>query len=294
MTHNNETRFVVRSVEALRRAVGAWRAAGRSVALVPTMGALHAGHIALIHHARTLCDEAVVSIFVNPKQFGPNEDFARYPRAEAADVQAAASAGAALIYAPTLDAMYPPGHATTVHVAGLDEGLCGAHRPGHFDGMALVVAKLFLQAGADVACFGEKDYQQLTIVRRLVADLDIPLRIEGVATVRAPDGLALSSRNAFLTVAERAIAPALHDVLRTTAAAIESGADVASQLTAGQAALAKAGFASMEYLELRDAASLAPLPSLTNSARLLAAVHLGRTRLIDNVALAPSLDRRMS
>src|SRR5687767_10448448 len=207
---------VARSVVALRQAVGEWRAAGLRVGLVPTMGAIHDGHLALVRAARGQCDRVVASLFVNPKQFGPSEDFTAYPRDEATDRAAFARGGVDLVFAPTVEEMYPDGFATTVQVGGPSEGMDGAHRPGHFDGVATVVSKLLLQCLPDAAYFGEKDYQQLTVVRRMVRDLDIPVRIEGVPTVREADGLALSSRNVYLSPPERQIAPLLYRVLRDT------------------------------------------------------------------------------
>jgi pantoate--beta-alanine ligase len=187
---------VARSVATLRRYVDAWHLAGETVALVPTKGALHAGHLALVARGRALCRRVVASIFVNPTQFGPHEDFARYPRDEAGDAAKLAAAGCDLLYAPVIEEIYPAGFSTTISVGALAEGQCGRFRPGHFAGVATVVAKLLVQSRADLACFGEKDYQQLQIIRRVARDLDIPVRVEGVATVREPDGLALSSRNA--------------------------------------------------------------------------------------------------
>lgn len=278
---------VARSVAALRRATGGWRAAGERIGLVPTMGAIHAGHLALVTAARGQCDRVVASLFVNPRQFGPAEDFTAYPRTEAADCAAFAQAGVDLVFIPPVEEMYPPGFATNVQVGGVSEGLDGAHRPGHFDGVATVVAKLLLQCLPDAAFFGEKDYQQLSVVRRLVRDLDIPVRIEGVPTVREADGLALSSRNVYLSSEERQQAPLLHRVLRDTAAALLAAPDdVAALLERGAGALAAGGFA-VDYLELRDAETLAPLSRLASPARLLAAARLGRTRLIDNIRVAP-------
>ena len=225
-----------------------------------------------------------MSIFVNPLQFGPAEDLASYPRREAADVAAAAQAGAHLVFAPAVAEMYAPGRATTVHVAGLSEGLCGPHRPGHFDGVATVVAKLLLQALPDAALFGEKDYQQLLVIRRLVRDLDIPVRIEGVPTVREPDGLALSSRNAYLSAAERRIAPTLAATLGGIARRLAGDPDAVAQAVAdGQTRLRAAGFTGIDYLEVCDAETLAPLARADLPARVLAAVRLGGTRLIDNM-----------
>ncbi len=274
---------VARSVAELRRIVAEWRAAGHKVALVPTMGALHDGHLALVREAQRHADKVVVSIFVNPIQFGPNEDFDAYPRTLDADRAALATVGAALVYAPTVGEMYPEGFATTISVTGVSEGLCGATRPGHFSGVATVVTKLLLQAQPDAACFGEKDYQQLQVIRRFVRDLDIPVEIVGVPTVREADGLARSSRNAYLSVEERAAAPALHRTLSDTAAAIRAGAAVDAALEAGRRAILAAGFVSVDYLELRAAEGLAPLAALDRPARLLVAARIGKTRLIDNI-----------
>ncbi len=279
---------VARTIVDLRGCVAEWRGAGHSVGLVPTMGALHAGHLALVAAAQLQCARVIVSLFVNPRQFGPSEDFAAYPRGEAADLAAMRAAGVDLAFLPGVEQVYPAGFVTGIHVGGPSEGLCGGHRPSHFDGVATVVAKLLLQTAPDAAFFGEKDYQQLMVVRRLVRDLDIPVRIEGVPTVREADGLALSSRNAYLSPAERQVAPALNRVLRETAAAITAQPDrVGVLLREGRAALEAAGFI-LDYLELRDAESLASIPARLNApGRLLAAIHLGRTRLIDNVAVPP-------
>ena len=278
--------MIVRTVQDLRSAVRSWRRSGLSCALVPTMGALHDGHLALIHQAARRCERVMVSIFVNPTQFGPNEDLSSYPRREAADVAAATQAGAHLVYAPTVAEMYAPGHATTVHVAGLTEGLCGPHRPGHFDGVATVVAKLLAQATPDVAIFGEKDYQQLLVIRRLARDLDIPVQIEGLPTQREPDGLARSSRNAYLSAGERRIAPALAATLGEIARRLAGdGNAIAEAVAAGRERLLAAGFAAIDYLEVCDAETLAPLARVQGPARVLAAVRLGGTRLIDNVAV---------
>jgi pantoate--beta-alanine ligase len=276
---------VARSVEALRGAVASWRGRGLRIGLVPTMGAIHRGHLALVDAARGQCERVVASLFVNPKQFGPSEDLAAYPRTEAADLAAFRKAGVDLVFIPTVAEMYPPGFATSVEVGGVSEGLDGAHRPGHFSGVATVVAKLLLQSLPDAAYFGEKDYQQLMVVRRLARDLDLPVRIEGVATVREKDGLALSSRNAYLSPAERRAAPLVYRVLCDTAAALAQGAEVSAALQRGIAVLTAGGFA-VDYLELRGAADLAPMTRLSGAARLLTAVHLGRTRLIDNIPVA--------
>lgn len=277
---------ITRSISDLRRRVAEWRAAGERVGLVPTMGALHAGHMALAAAARKNCRRTVASIFVNPKQFGPREDFSTYPRPEADDLAKLTEAGTDLAFIPAVEEMYPKGFATTISVAGPSEGLCGAHRPGHFDGVATIVAKLLIQASPDAAFFGEKDYQQLMVVRRMVRDLNLPVEIIGVPTVREPDGLALSSRNVYLSPEERGLAPHLYRALREAAAAIAAGTAPGTVLQRAIAELNALGV-RVEYLELRDAASLAPLAGTpTAPARLLAAVHLGRTRLIDNLAVA--------
>src|SRR5438094_6765515 len=233
---------VARTVAALREAIAGWRARQERVGLVPTMGALHRGHLALVEAARRDCRRVVASLFVNPRQFGPREDFAAYPRSEAADLAKFSEAGVDLVFAPTVEEMYPAGFVTTVRVAGIGDELEGAHRPGHFDGVATVVSKLLLQCLPDIACFGEKDYQQLPVVRRMARDLDIPVRIEGVPTVREPDGLALSSRNIYLSPEERQVAPLLHRVRNDMAAASAAAPDkVAVNLEKGTAALREAG-----------------------------------------------------
>ena len=276
----------VRTKADLRARVSAWRGAGETIALVPTMGALHVGHGALIDAARGAANRVVASLFVNPTQFGPHEDFAAYPRDEAADAAFLTRADVDLLYAPAVAEMYPDGFATTVSVAGLGDRLCGAVRPGHFHGVATVVMKLLIQAGPDFAFFGEKDFQQLVIIRRAAADLDLPVRIEGVPTVRESDGLAVSSRNAYLDPAHRAIAPALHGALQDAARRIAAGAEISLACEEGAAALGTAGFDKVDYFACVDARTLAPLAAPSPPARLLAAAHLGRARLIDNIALA--------
>jgi pantoate--beta-alanine ligase len=278
----------VRTVAALRREVAAWRKNSHSVALVPTMGALHAGHLALVARAKRLADRVVVSLFVNPAQFGPQEDFTRYPRDEAADRAKLREAGADLLYAPAIAQIYPPGFATAVSVAALGEILDGTHRPGHFTGVATVVAKLLIEAQADFACFGEKDYQQLQIITRMARDLDIPTRIVGVPTVRERDGLALSSRNAYLSPDERAAAPVLHRVLIDTGERIHDGMSIAEAEARGTSELTMAGFVGVDYLALVDAATLEPLETPDRPGRILVAAWLGTTRLIDNEAFRPS------
>ncbi|MBM3565114.1 MAG: pantoate--beta-alanine ligase [Alphaproteobacteria bacterium] len=273
---------VVRDVAALRGEIGAWRAAGSAVGLVPTMGALHEGHLALVRRALDRCGRVCATLFVNPRQFGPNEDFARYPRDEAGDVRLLAHAGAHLLFAPAVEVVYPPGDETRISVGRLGEMLEGEFRAGFFTGVATVVAKLLLQAQPDAAFFGEKDYQQLLVVRRLVRDLQIPVEIVGVPTVREKDGLALSSRNAYLTAAERAVAPALARVLTETAGAVLAGTAPAEAERAAVAALTKAGFARVDYVAVRDAETLEANPPSGRPRRVLAAAWLGQTRLIDN------------
>lgn len=275
---------IVRTVAELRARVREWRSRGLRVGLVPTMGALHAGHISLVTAALAAADRVVATVFVNPTQFGPNEDFSAYPRQEANDAALLEAAGASLLYAPGVDQIYPAGFATTVSVSGVSEGLCGSVRPGHFQGVATIVAKLLLQALPDVAFFGEKDYQQLQVIRRLVRDLDIPVDVRGGTTVREADGLAMSSRNAYLTPAERTVAPALFRILSGLASRLSDGREAAAPLLAAACAeLLQAGFASVDYIELRDAETLAPLDRADRPARLLAAARLGKARLIDNV-----------
>ena len=283
---------ILRDPAALRAAVGRWRAAGRRVALVPTMGALHAGHISLVEAARAEADRVVATIFVNPKQFAPGEDFAAYPRDLAADHARVAAAGADLVYAPEPAAMYPEGFCTTVSLGGPAlAGLEDRFRPSHFAGVATVVTKLLLQALPDVALFGEKDWQQLKAVERLVRDLDIPVAVRGRPTIREADGLAMASRNGYLDADERAAAPSLHRGLAACAIAIERGEAHGRAVAAALAEIEAAGFA-VDYLELRAEDTLAPLAGDEAArARLLVAARLGRTRLIDNlrVAVPPSL-----
>lgn len=276
---------IVRNIDDLREAVSKLRISGAPVALVPTMGALHSGHIALVDAARSRGAQVVVSIFVNPTQFGPNEDLDAYPRREAADVALLEAAGAAILWAPDVATMYPQGFATSISVGGVSERWDGAARPGHFAGVATVVTKLFQQVKPDIALFGEKDFQQLAVIRRFVADLDIDIEIVGVPTQREDDGLALSSRNAYLTPEERDTARTLPRALGEAAATIGRGGDVAAALAAAIARLAEAGFGPIDYVALVDAASLEPIDRLEGPARLIAAAKLGRTRLIDNLAV---------
>jgi pantoate--beta-alanine ligase len=274
---------VLRTVAALRETTRGWRAAGLRIGVVPTMGALHEGHLSLVRAAMARADRVIVTLFVNPRQFESASDLAAYPRTEQSDAAKLAPLGVHALFAPEAAEMYRPGAATTVSVAGVSEGLCGAHRPGHFDGVATVVTKLLLQTGADVAVFGEKDFQQLQVVKRLVTDLDIPVDILAGPTVREPDGLALSSRNVRLSAAGRAVAPALFRALSGAAARIAAGEPASAPIAAAEAAVLAAGFERVEYLELRAADGLQPLPAADRPARLLAAAWLDGVRLIDNV-----------
>jgi pantoate--beta-alanine ligase len=273
----------ITTLDSLRQTVSDWRAADETVALVPTMGALHAGHRALVEAAKKHAARVIVSIFVNPLQFGPAEDFQRYPRPLENDLALLVEASADAAWLPTAEIMYPQGFATNIHVARISEMLEGAHRPGHFDGVATVVAKLFLQVAPDMAIFGEKDYQQLCLIKRLVSDLDIPLKVIGMETVREADGLALSSRNRYLSEQERLIAPCLHRVMQQASARIGQGEEIGPVLAESKQRLSEAGFGAIDYLELRAGETLAPLTYYAPPARLLAAAHLGTTRLIDNI-----------
>jgi pantoate--beta-alanine ligase len=281
---------IVRSVSSLQGHVKAWRARGQTVALVPTMGALHDGHMSLIKLAKIQADKVVASVFVNPTQFGPTEDFDAYPRDEAADAQRLSDAQCDLMYAPTAAEMYPPGFATSISVGGVSQGLDGAARPGHFDGVATVVSKLLIQASPDVAIFGEKDYQQLQVIKRVTRDLDLKVKIIGAAIARAPDGLALSSRNVYLSEQERAVAPRLHLVLQEAVESLKGGAAVAKVEANAVEALLQMGFERVDYVEVRGADDLAPSGpgAITAPSRVLAAAWLGRTRLLDNLAVDPA------
>ncbi len=277
----------IRSLEALRSGIADFRKGGASIALVPTMGALHAGHLALIEAAKRPGRKVVASIFVNPRQFGPNEDLSRYPRRETADARLLTEAGCDLLWMPPVEVMYPEGFATTISVSGVSEGLDGATRPGHFDGVATVVAKLFNQVRPDIALFGEKDFQQLAVIRRMVADLDFGIEIQGVPTQRDDDGLALSSRNIYLDEAQRVAAVALPRALGVAARAIARGDDPETALATAREALVTAGF-SVDYVELVDAATLTAAADSGRERRLLAAARIGTTRLIDNLAIPPA------
>ncbi|SPF77285.1 Pantothenate synthetase [Aliiroseovarius pelagivivens] len=276
---------IIRSKDDLRTLRRSWIFKGERVAVVPTMGALHAGHLSLVDEAKKHADRVIVTIFVNPKQFNNPEDLDKYPRTEEDDAEKLAPYGIDAIYVPTPDQIYPDGFATNVRVTGLTEDLEGAHRPGHFDGVATVVSKLFLQSRADVACFGQKDYQQMLLVRRLSEDLDIETEVIGCPTVREDDGLAMSSRNVRLTKEERAIAPALKAEMDRAADAIRRGAEPRVVLDSAKAQIERAGYNTVEYLELRDAETLQPVKDLSRPTRLLAAAMLGDVRLIDNIAV---------
>jgi pantoate--beta-alanine ligase len=275
---------ILRTIAELRARVAEWRAAGDTVGLVPTMGALHEGHLSLVRRSRAATRRTVVSIFVNPTQFGPNEDFQRYPRDLNGDAAKLETVGADAIFAPEVAEMYPEGATTTVTVGGLTDGLDGPFRPGHFQGVATIVTKLLLQTLPDIAFFGEKDYQQLQLIKRLARDLDIPVRIEGVATYRESDGLAMSSRNVYLTPAERRAAPTLHRAISAVAAALARGEPAAPAIAAAKAELTRAGFGKIDYVEAVDASTLERVDRATGPTRVAAAAWLGATRLIDNVA----------
>lgn len=275
---------IARDLDTLQGTLRGIAAGGQRIALVPTMGALHDGHLTLVREAAKLADAVVVSIFVNPTQFGPNEDFAKYPRMPEDDIRKARDAGAAVIYAPSTEDMYGPNFATRISVGPMADILCGRFRPGHFDGVATVVAKLLLRALPHIALFGEKDYQQLCVIHRLVRDLDIPIEIIGVPTVRERDGLAMSSRNAYLSKEERELAPKLHAVLSATANDIAAGLAIEAAIEKGIGLLTSAGF-KVDYLELRESYSLAALKDFRKPARLLVAAWLGKTRLIDNLPM---------
>jgi pantoate--beta-alanine ligase len=273
---------VVRSVAALRAVVRPQKREGKRVGLVPTMGALHQGHLELVKMARRTADFVIASIFINPLQFNQTTDLEAYPRDEATDLNLLAATGTDLVFAPSAAEMYPAGFATQVRVAALTEHLDGPARPGHFEGVATVVAKLFTQVEPDVACFGEKDFQQFQVIRRMARDLDLPVEIVGVPTVREPDGLAMSSRNRHLTEAERRIAARLPAILSGAVAQLATGAPAAPVLQSARAALAVAGFDPIDYVELCDRETLLPVATAVPGSRLFAAVQLGATRLIDN------------
>lgn len=277
----------IRVLNELRALNRTWRCDGETVGVVPTMGALHQGHLSLVKQAKAACDRVIVTVFVNPKQFNNADDLDKYPRTEDADAAALAPFDVDVMYLPTPDQIYPDGFSTNVSVSGVSEGLCGAHRPGHFDGVATVVAKLLLQTGADRAFFGEKDFQQLQVVKRLVRDLDIPTEIVGCATVREEDGLALSSRNVRLSETARNTAPRLYAILQDVADELRGGATAEAAIYTAKARIEQAGFTEVEYLELRAEDGLTPMTVLDRPARLLVAAWLDGVRLIDNIPIAP-------
>jgi pantoate--beta-alanine ligase len=276
---------IARTVSCLRAAIADLRRTGGRVALVPTMGALHDGHLALVNAASMRVEHVVVSIFVNPRQFGPNEDYADYPRQEQTDLRLLEDAGVSLVWAPNVETMYPEGYATSVSVSGITRDLDGAARPGHFEGVATVVLKLFNQVRPDVAIFGEKDFQQLAMVRRLAHDLDTGVEVVGCPTDRAEDGLALSSRNAYLSPDQRINAATIPRVLGAAAESLRMGEPVSQTLLTAKSRLEQAGFSPIDYLDLRDASTLEPVDTLLSPARLMVAAWLGTTRLIDNMAV---------
>lgn len=276
---------IIRRLSDLGPALLAWREAGQTIALVPTMGALHAGHMALVEAARIEADRVVTSIFVNPLQFGPNEDLDRYPRQEAEDASLLEQHGCDLIWLPTADQLYPPGFATSISVSGVSERWDGAARPGHFAGVATVVAKLFTSVRPDLAFFGEKDFQQLAVIRRMEADLGLGVAVRGVPTVRDADGLALSSRNAYLSPDQRTRALALPKALKQAREAILGGEPVEAVLDDARRSLSEAGFSRIDYVALVDTATLEPLDAPSGEMRLIAAAVIGSTRLIDNISV---------
>ena len=276
---------IIRSLTELREQVTAWKRAGDTVGVVPTMGALHQGHLSLVRAAENECDRVIVTIFVNPKQFNAPEDYENYPRTEEEDAQKLASFKVDAVYVPDGAQMYPDGFATNISVAGITDGLCGAHRPGHFDGVATVVTKLFTQTMADRAYFGEKDYQQLQVVTRLAKDLDLPITVVGCPTIREEDGLAMSSRNLLLSDRARTWAPELNRAMEDMAEGLLKGADFETLKTQATARINAANFTEIEYLELRSADTLDLMTQADRPARLLAAAWLAGVRLIDNIAV---------
>jgi len=276
---------IVRTVEALRASVAVWRQSGERVALVPTMGFLHEGHLSLVRLGKIRADRVVASLFVNPTQFAPGEDFEAYPRNEARDAALLESAGCDTLYAPEVGEMYPAGFVTTITVSGVSEPMDGRARPTHFAGVATIVAKLLTQSLPDVAIFGEKDYQQLLVIKRMARDLDLPVEILGGPIVREPDGLALSSRNIYLTGNERGVAPLLNESLRAAGEELRAGVAIGDVEARGLAVLSEAGFSPVDYFEVRDAETLArlgPGPVGGAGARIFVAARLGKARLIDN------------
>ena len=276
---------IVRTVAELRSHISMWRREGLSVALVPTMGSLHAGHLSLMKVGKERSDRVIATIFVNPLQFAPNEDFETYPRREDSDIQKLVEEDIDLLFAPDVNEMYRPDATTTINVGGLTDCLCALSRPGFFDGVATVVTKLLLQALPDIAIFGEKDYQQLLVIKRLATDLDIPVEIIGAPTIREEDGLALSSRNVYLDTKSRSIAPSMYNILTQYASDISNGNDIKKSLQLAKQNMQKSGFEKIEYLDLRSSQTLQACNDIKRPSRLFAAAWLGSTRLIDNLAI---------
>ena len=276
---------IVRTVAELRSHISMWRREGQSVALVPTMGSLHAGHLSLMQVGKERSDRVIATIFVNPLQFAPNEDFETYPRREDSDIQKLVEEDIDLLFAPDVNEMYRPNATTTISVSGLTDCLCALSRPGFFDGVATVVTKLLLQALPDIAIFGEKDYQQLLVIKRLATDLDIPVEIIGAPTIREEDGLALSSRNVYLDTKSRSIAPSMYNILTQYASDISNGNDRKKSLQLAKRNMQKSGFEKIEYLDLRSSQTLRACNDIKKPSRLFAAAWLGSTRLIDNLAI---------
>ena len=276
---------IIRTLVELRSKVAGWKAAGESVAVVPTMGALHQGHLSLVRSAKEACDRVIVTIFINPKQFNNPEDDKNYPRTEEEDARKLIALKADVVYVPDGEQMYPNGFATTVSVEGITKGLCGAHRAGHFDGVATIVTKLFTQTQADKAFFGEKDYQQLQVVTRLARDLDLPIEVIGCPTIREEDGLAMSSRNLLLSDRARTWAPELHRAMEEMSEGLLAGGDLETLRAAAVSRVERAGFTQVEYLDLRSADQLELMTTPDRPARLLAAAWLAGVRLIDNIAV---------
>ena len=284
-TLGDTTLEVVRTIAELRQHTSRWRIAGQTIGLIPTMGALHNGHLSLIKLAQGKCDRVIATIFVNPRQFLPNEDFDEYPRNEESDIQKLIEMGVDLLFAPKAPEMYQPDASTTVVISKLTDCLCATSRPGFFDGVGTVVTKLLIQALPDLAIFGEKDYQQLLVIKRLARDLDIPVEIIGAPTIREADGLAVSSRNVFLSQTNRETASKVFEILKKTATAIALGNDVLVACEEARSELILAGFSEIDYFEARHSETLELIQNFENSGRLFAAVWLGPTRLIDNLEI---------
>ena len=281
---------VVRTIAELRQHTSRWRIAGQTIGLIPTMGALHNGHLSLIKLAQGKCDRVIATIFVNPRQFLPNEDFEEYPRNEESDIQKLIEMGVDLLFAPKAPEMYQPDASTTVVISKLTDCLCATSRPGFFDGVGTVVTKLLIQALPDLAIFGEKDYQQLLVIKRLTRDLDIPVEIIGAPTIREADGLAVSSRNVFLSQTNRETASKVFEILKKTATAIALGNDVLAACKEAHTELILAGFSEIDYFEARHSETLELIQNFENNGRLFAAVWLGSTRLIDNLEIKEYTD----